>query len=380
MVSRSQRSLLVFVGLTLAACVGGVHTAWQVGVCAGAFLALAHYRPERSLKLLDAHAVMPWKRGQATIGHSFVSPRPCDAGGVAVSRGGERNGEIDESCEDDEEQIEQQGPILWPVGSGRMAQQRSGGDGVDFPARSRHGGGGQDDSVDAHAAGITDGDSLDVGDGDGGGGGGGGNADSFVALRYHNGPLMVPGPAPAEPLSGTAAKAAATISATLPPPPPPPPPSAISTASKKINNSKKKTKNKTVAVAPESHAIPSPVTPPPGTMQCVAVFTEDAELPGQAGQCAVARGVCGDGRVLLISAHPESTRNESSVVAEEEGEEEDQQRQQKHQDGGGGGGGVADEMFASNPQLAAKLRSMRLGDPQYGRIIQRAVSWVARRR
>ena len=279
----------------------------QVGICAGAFLALAHYGRDRSLKLLDAHTVLPWKRGQAVLKHAF-SPVAADL------------------------------LLGLPPGSiGATAADHGHESPIDD---TNHGDIGPSQSISWTATPSTYGD----------------GGTRCVQIRYHNGPLMMSGPRP--PRWGRQERIF------------------------------------------DTECVPdSACAAPPGAIEMLAVFMEDAcsgkpvadEERGvqtsadqdplsqpqaaeplretQVGKGAIVRGLCGRGRVLLISSHPESTQNQAETP--HSGNE------------GNTGEEITPISLSSGHDAisapAQKTAAKALGAAGYGRIIHRAVAWAGGR-
>jgi len=219
-----------------------------VGICAGAFLALAHYEPSRSLGLLDAHALLPWKRGHALLQHEFSAEGAALLLGIAI-------GDNPQDCV----------PPCWRADNGSWR----------------------------------------------------------TLLRYHNGPLIIPGPRKITPQDSASG---ATV-----------------------------TKEPQQAQEGSPTAL-EPHTVCPGKYHSLAIFAGDAacresqeadsatSLEPQVGKSAIGFGRFGHGQVLVISSHAESTHP------------------------------AAEAAGADDP--AAHL-SKSAGVPAYGRLIQRAVLWAA---
>lgn len=292
-------------------------------------MALAHYGRDRSLKLLNAHTVLPWKRGQAVLKHAF-SPAAADlllglgphATDAAASTVAERSDESPSTNTGPKTTTPSQS-IPWTA-----TPSSTGGDGVSGGTRC-------------------------------------------VKIRYHNGPLMMPGPRPPrwgrqERIFDTECVPDSACAA---------PPGAIEVLAVFMEDACAG-KPAAAAAVDQARAVQASADQDP------APHSEAAESPHetQVGKGAIVRGVCGRGRVLLISSHPESTQDQGGGSL----------------DGGGGNGGVVvsaarqegpvstsvvasghDVIISAPP--AQKTAAKALGAAGYGRIIQRAVAWAGGR-
>ena len=239
-----------------------------LGICAGAYLALSDYKPERSLKLLRATALTDWERGH------FIVPVTLSLRGAAL--------------------------LLAPPEGGGKTAEGEGKDGEE-PLTPPSGGGG--------------------GGGSGSGSGSGSSKEVVLAARFNNGPCMMVPPYPAK--AGVADSGDGEEE-------------EKKEDAEEKDEEEKEENSAAEAASPRKNPGRGPgggeggegggsdALPAPGEATVLGTFEQGlrgGEDAKSVGTGAVVVGAYGNGRVILISPHMEST-DARAAAANKAGEEE----------------------------------------------------------